>query len=86
MPQTVTLEQVRAELRRTQKTQSALAREIAKELDVSSEVVRHVLSGRIKGARGDARKIAVRLGLIADEEKSATQVIDDLRNRNRGAA
>ena len=39
------------------------ATDLARELGVSREIVSAVLSGRLKGTRGDAHKVAVALGL-----------------------
>ncbi|ARR54769.1 hypothetical protein HY78_15660 [Rhizorhabdus wittichii DC-6] len=62
------VEEVRDRLARIGKT----AVDVAGELDVPVPVVRGVLSGKLKGARGDAHKVAVTLGL-----KDGVIVADD---------
>lgn len=59
MSEIVKLEEARAALSRIGKT----AADIAREVGVPREVVSNVLSGRLKGNRGDAHKVAVVLGL-----------------------
>ena len=59
MPECVSLEEAKARLSRIGKT----AGDVARELGVSSAIVRGVLDGRFKGARGDAHKVAVALGV-----------------------
>jgi len=59
MPKQITLKEVRDRLHEAGKTAS----DIGMELGVPSEVVRGVLSGRLKGNRGAAHKVAVSLGL-----------------------
>ncbi|WP_029623338.1 hypothetical protein [Sphingomonas elodea] len=53
------LEEARSRLSRIGKT----AADVAADLGVSTVVVRGVLDGRLKGAHGDAHKVAVALGL-----------------------
>ena len=59
MAKLITLEEARGRLSRIGKTHA----QIAKELDVDIAIVRGVLYGQLKGARGDAHKVAVALGL-----------------------
>ncbi len=59
MSECVSLEEAKARLSRIGKT----AGDVARELGVSSAIVRGVLDGRFKGARGDAHKVAVALGV-----------------------
>lgn len=59
MSECVSLEEAKARLSRIGKT----AGDVARELGVSSAIVRGVLDGRFKGARGDAHKVAVALGI-----------------------
>ncbi|WP_072381545.1 hypothetical protein [Novosphingobium sp. NDB2Meth1] len=59
MPESASLEEVRERLNRIGKTVA----DVARELGVSQSIVRGVLSGRFKGAHGDAHKVAVALGL-----------------------
>lgn len=54
-----TLDEARAEFRRTGKSMAAWAREH----DVGHETVYRVLKGTQKGERGDAHKVAVLLGI-----------------------
>ncbi|OLF81246.1 hypothetical protein AWH62_00805 [Maricaulis sp. W15] len=54
--------QVRARLRAA----GVQIKEVALELGVESSLVYGVLSGRLKGARGDSRRVAVRLGLVEE--------------------
>ena len=61
MSKPIDREEAKARLSRIGKTQSDLARE----LDVDWSTVQSVLSGRLKGSRGDAHKVAVALGLKA---------------------
>lgn len=53
------LEAIREGLLRIGKTQA----DVARELNVDHSIVQGVLNGRLKGARGDAHKVAVALGL-----------------------
>lgn len=53
------LEEARANLSLIGKSQT----DVARELRVDLSVVQGVLSGRLKGARGDAHKVAVALGI-----------------------
>lgn len=59
MAKTVRLEAIRDGLSRIGKTQS----DIARELNVDFSTVQGVMSGRLKGSRGDAHKVAVALGI-----------------------
>lgn len=59
MTHSTSLEEARARLSRIGKT----AVDVARELGVSKQVVRGVLSGKFKGTRGDAHTVAVALGL-----------------------
>ena len=59
MSDTVNLEEARARLSRIGKT----AADVARELGVSQRVVTLVLKGKLTGARGDAHKVAVALGI-----------------------
>lgn len=59
MSKQITLKEARERLHQVGKTAS----DIGLELGVPSEVVRGVLSGRLKGNRGAAHKVAVSLGL-----------------------
>lgn len=59
MTEPVSLEEARDRLSRIGKTVA----DVARELGVSQSIVRGVLSGRFKGAHGDAHKVAVALGL-----------------------
>ncbi len=59
MPELVSLEEARERLTRIGKTVA----DVARELGVSHSIVRGVLSGKFKGAHGDAHKVAVALGL-----------------------
>lgn len=59
MSEAVSLEEARSRLTRIGKTVA----DVARELGVSHCIVQGVLSGRFKGARGDAHKVAVALGL-----------------------
>jgi len=59
MAATITREEAKAALSRMGKT----AGDLARELGVSSAMVRGVLNGQFKGATGDAHKVAVALGL-----------------------
>lgn len=59
MPTTITREEAKARLSRIGKT----ATDVARELGVSGAIVRGVLDGTLKGASGDAHKVAVALGL-----------------------
>lgn len=63
MPNPVTLEEARRRLHEAGKTAS----DIGLELGVAPEVVRGVLTGRLKGNRGAAHKVAVSLGLKAGQ-------------------
>lgn len=65
----VSLADVRDRLSRLGKT----AADVARELEVSPIVVRGILDGKFKGARGDAHKVAVALGL-----KKGIVVADDM--------
>lgn len=53
--------------------------DVARELGVSPAIVRGVIEGRFKGARGDAHKVAVALGMksgvIVDDSMSITAAI-----------
>ena len=68
MGKALRVEEARASLSRIGKT----AVDVARELGVPAIVVRGVLSGKLKGARGDAHKVAVTLGL-----KDGVIVADD---------
>ena len=75
MAETINLEEARARLSRIGKT----AVDVAKELGVSSQIVRGVLRGDFKGERGDAHKVAVALGIkdgiiLADCESIADAI------------
>ena len=59
MTKVASLEEARSRLSRIGKT----AVDVAKELGVSTTVVRGVLDGKFKGTRGDAHKVAVALGI-----------------------
>jgi len=59
MPDANDQEAIRQALSRLGKSHS----DVARELGVDRAVVRGVLYGRLKGARGDAHKVAVALGL-----------------------
>jgi len=59
MPKTPSLEVVQEGLSRIGKSQA----DVARELNVDLSTVQGVLSGRLKGLRGDAHKVAVSLGL-----------------------
>lgn len=59
MSKSIKLEEARARLSRIGKTSADVAREVG----VARDVVAAVLSGRLKGNRGDAHKVAVALGL-----------------------
>jgi gp16 family phage-associated protein len=59
MPNTLSPEEARERLSRIGKTPV----DVARELGVSPAMVRGVLTGRFKGGRGDAHKVAVTLGL-----------------------
>lgn len=65
----LTLDQARERLRRAGKSAS----DVARELNVDRAVVVNLLSGRVKGLRGDAHKVAVHLGL-----KEGVIVPDDM--------
>lgn len=72
MPNALKLEEVRNRLSRIGKT----VVDIASEIDVPVPVVRGVLSGKLKGSRGHAHKVAVTLGLkdgivVADDQSIA---------------
>jgi gp16 family phage-associated protein len=75
MSKVLTREEARARLRRSGRS----LLEIAREQGVSEQVARRVLSGRLKGHRGDAHRIAVALGLkdgvIAPPGMSATEAL-----------
>ena len=78
MANILSLEDVRVALRRAGKSQLSLAAELATELGVNEATVIQVLSGRLRGRRGDARKVALRLGL-AEEAETALDAIDQAR-------
>lgn len=59
MAKLVTLEEARHRLRRAGVT----GPELARSLHVSTRTVRLVLSGHLKGHRGEAHRVAVELGL-----------------------
>jgi gp16 family phage-associated protein len=69
------LEAIREALSRIGKSHS----DVARELGVDRAVVRGVLYGHLKGARGDAHKVAVALGLkqgfIVDEATTIAEAI-----------
>lgn len=79
----ITLEEIRAALRAAGKTQSQLARELAAELGVKEALVQQVLSGRLSGTRGNARRIKVRLGMALDDV-SALDVVSAAAKRAVG--
>lgn len=58
--------------------------DVARELGVDLTVVQGVISGRLKGARGDAHKVAVTLGLkdgvIVDDSMSLADAIKTARS------
>lgn len=83
MANLITLEEVRQALRAAGKTQADLARELSAELGVAEALVHQVLSGRLSGTRGGARRIKVRLGLARDD-MTALDVV--AAARNKGAA
>ncbi|WP_454887852.1 hypothetical protein [Sphingomonas oryzagri] len=70
-----TLEVIRDGLSRIGKSQA----DIARELNVDQSTVQGVMCGRLKGARGDAHKVAVALGLkrgvIVDDATSIADAI-----------
>lgn len=59
MPKAISLEEARERLSRIGRTTT----DVAKELGVSTQIVRGVLDGRLKGTRGDSHKVAVALGI-----------------------
>ena len=59
MANPISLKAIRDSLSRIGKTQS----DIARELNVDFSTVQGVMSGRLKGSRGDAHKVAVTLGI-----------------------
>lgn len=59
MANNTNLKAIRESLSRIGKTQS----DIARELNVDFSTVQGVMSGRLKGSRGDAHKVAVTLGI-----------------------
>jgi gp16 family phage-associated protein len=83
MANLITLEEVRSALRAAGKTQAELARELSAELGVAEALVHQILSGRLSGTRGAARRIKVRLGLASDD-MSALEVVTAAANK--GAA
>lgn len=75
MPPVITGEEARARLSRLGKTAS----DVALELGVSKQIVLGVLNGTFKGARGDAHKVAVALGMkngiIVDDRMSISDAM-----------
>ena len=75
MPLNATLKEVRLRLSRIGKSQADIARELA--VDLST--VQGVLSGRLRGTRGDAHKVAVALGIkdgvIVDDAMPIAQAV-----------
>lgn len=59
MSKPIKLEEAKARLSRMGKTAS----DVARELGVNRDVVASVLSGRLRGDRGEAHKVAVALGV-----------------------
>lgn len=83
MAKLLTLEEVRTALRAAGKTQAQLAREVSAELGVGKAIVHQVLSGKLSGTKGDARRVKVRLGM-AREGMTALDIIDAAQEK--GAA
>ena len=75
MSSRITLEEARNRLSRIGKSQT----DVARELNVDWSTVQGVLSGRLKGARGDAHKVAVALGIkdgvIVDDAMSIAEAV-----------
>lgn len=71
----ITREEAKARLSRLGKT----AADVARELGVSGAIVRGVLDGSLKGAAGDAHKVAVALGMkdgvIVDDRMSISDAM-----------
>lgn len=74
---TLTLEEVREALKAAGKPQTQLARELLAKLGVKEHTVHMVLLGRLKGTRGDARKVAVELGLPRNIDELRLGIADD---------
>ncbi len=75
MAKSITREEAKARLSRLGKT----AADVARELGVSGAIVRGVLDGTLKGATGDAHKVAVALGMkdgvIVDDRMSISDAM-----------
>ncbi|MFN3676808.1 MAG: hypothetical protein ACK4TC_12580 [Sphingomonas pseudosanguinis] len=71
----ITREEAKTRLSRIGKT----AADVARELGVSGAIVRGVLDGTLKGAAGDAHKVAVALGMkdgvIVDDRMSISDAM-----------
>lgn len=75
----IPLKDLQDALRKEGKSHYQLARELAPKLDVSEALVRQVLNGRLKGARGDARKVAKALGLVVEGGPTALDILKKIQ-------
>ncbi|WP_181418428.1 hypothetical protein [Phyllobacterium leguminum] len=63
------------DIRRRLRAAGLTITEVARELEVDSQIVFAVLSGRLKGDRGDARRVADRFGLR--DERPVSERLDE---------
>lgn len=75
MPETASPKAIREALSRLGKSHA----DVARELGVDRAVVRGVIYGHLKGARGDAHKVAVALGmkrgLVLDDKMTIVEAV-----------